>query len=120
MILLGKIVSNLLHNVCVQITCTYGYRCSTCRYLHKYAHTEFHTSRIFWILHVCKKLKCFNLGIIFFGERKGALRETGRGNIDLRESKLDSLDFSSVNGLSCITGENKLVYMLVRCRSEKI
>ncbi len=49
----------------------------------------------------------------FFGERKCALRETGGVSIDIRVSKLDGMDFSSVNGLSCITSENQLVSMLL-------
>ncbi len=38
-----------------------------------------------------------------------ALRETGGGNIDIRVTKLDGMDFSYVNGLPCITSENQLI-----------
>ncbi len=46
--------------------------------------------------------------------------ETGGGSIDVLVSKLDGMDFSSVNGLTCITSENQLVFMLLRCRTEKL
>ena len=61
----------------------------------------------------------FNFKLLFW-ERKCALRETGGGNIYIRVSKLDCMDFSSVNGLSCITSENQLVSTLLQCRTEKI
>ena len=61
-----------------------------------------------------------SLGIIFFGSAKCVLCETGGGNIDIQVSKLDFMDFSSVNGLSCITSENQLVSMLLQCTTEKI
>ncbi len=56
----------------------------------------------------------------FWGSAKCALRETGGGNIDILVSKLDGMDFSSVNGLSCITSENQFVSMLLWCKTEKI
>jgi hypothetical protein len=40
--------------------------------------------------------------------------------MDTRESELDSMDFSCVNGLSCIVSENQLVSMLLWCRTKKL
>jgi hypothetical protein len=40
--------------------------------------------------------------------------------MDTRVSELDCMDFSWVNGLSCIVSENQLVSMLLRCRTEKV
>ena len=40
--------------------------------------------------------------------------------MDTQVSELDRMDFSCVNGLSCIVSENQLVSMLLWCRTKKL
>ena len=56
----------------------------------------------------------------FFGSANALCAKTGGSNMDIRLSKLDCMEISSVNGLSCITSENQHVSPLLWCRTEKI
>ncbi len=56
----------------------------------------------------------------FFGSANALCAKTGGSNINMRLSKLDCMEISSIKGLSCITSENQHVSMLLWCRAEKI
>ncbi len=45
---------------------------------------------------------------------------TGGGNIEILVSKLDCMNFSFVNGLSCVISENQLVSILLHTHTSFI
>jgi hypothetical protein len=56
----------------------------------------------------------------FFYSANALLRQNEMSNMDTQVSELDCMDFSSLNGLSCIVSANQLVSMWIWCSTENL